>query len=109
MFNPQQLLGQFKKMQEEMQQKMDTLRVEGTAGGGMVTVQASGTKRILKVTIEPQLVKDNDLEMLQDLIQAAINDALRKVDEALKQQLGGMAGALGAGLPGGFKIPGLFE
>ena len=63
MFNPQQLLGQFKKMQEEMQQKMDTLRVEGTAGGGMVTVQASGTKRILKVTIEPQLVKDNDLEL----------------------------------------------
>jgi DNA-binding YbaB/EbfC family protein len=108
-FNPQQLLGQFKKMQEEMQQKMETLRVEGSAGGGMVTVQASGTKHILKVSIEPQVIRDDDIEMLQDLIQAATNDALRKVDEALKQQLGGMAGALGAGLPGGLKIPGLFE
>lgn len=109
MFNPQQLLGQFKKMQEEMMQKMESLRVEGSAGGGMVTVQASGTKRILKVSIEPQVLKDNDLEMLQDLIQAATNDALRKVDEALKQQLGGMAGALSGGLPAGLKIPGLFE
>lgn len=109
MFNPQQMLGQFKKIQEEMQQKMDALRVEGSAGGGMVKVQASGTKRILKISIEPQLVKDNDMEMLQDLVQAAVNDALRKVDEALKEQLGGMAGALAGGLPGGLKIPGLFD
>lgn len=107
MFNPQQLLGQFKKMQEEMQQKMEALRVQGTAGGGMVRVDVTGTKRVLKVTIEPQVVKDNDLEMLQDLIQAATNDALRKVDDTLKEQLGGMAGALAGGLPGGLKIPGL--
>ena len=106
MFNPQQLLGQFKKMQEEMQQKMEALRVQGSAGGGMVKVDVTGTKRVLKVTIEPQVVKDNDLEMLQDLIQAAANDALRKVDETLKEQLGGMAGALAGGLPGGLKIPG---
>lgn len=109
MFNPQQLLGQFKKMQEEMQQKMDSLRVQGTAGGGMVKVDVSGAKRVLKVAIEPQLLKDNDLEMLQDLIQAATNDALRKVDESLKDQLGGMAGALAGAMPAGMKIPGLFE
>src|SRR5688572_21362754 len=102
------MLGQLKKMQEEMQQKMETLRVQGSAGGGMVTVKANGSKRVLKVTIDPQLVRENDLEMLQDLIQAAVNDALRKVDDDLKQQLGGLAGGLG-GLPGGLKIPGLFE
>ena len=106
MFNPQQLLGQFKKMQEEVQQKMEALRVQGSAGGGMVKVDVTGTKRVLKVTIEPQVVKDNDLEMLQDLIQGATNDALRKVDDTLKEQLGGMAGALAGGLPGGLKIPG---
>ena len=104
MFNPQQLLGQFKKMQEEMQQKMESLRVQGTAGGGMVKVDVSGMKRVLKVSIEPQVIKDNDIEMLQDLVQAATNDALRKVDDTLKEQLGGMAGMLG-----GLKIPGLFE
>lgn len=108
MFNPQEMLGQFKKMQEEMQQKMEALRVQGTAGGGMVKVDVTGMKRVLKVSIEPQVIKDNDLEMLQDLIQAATNDALRKVDDALKQQLGGMTGALSGGLPG-LKIPGLFE
>ena len=109
MFNPQQLLGQFKKMQEEMQQKMEALRVQGTAGGGMVKVDVTGTKRVLKVTIEPQLAKENDLEMLQDLIQAATNDALRKVDDTVKDQLGGMAGALAGAMPAGLKIPGLFE
>jgi nucleoid-associated protein EbfC len=108
-FNPQQLLGQFKKMQEEMQQKMEALRVQGTAGGGMVKVDVTGTKRVLKVTIEPQLAKENDLEMLQDLIQAATNDALRKVDDTVKDQLGGMAGALAGAMPAGLKIPGLFE
>ncbi len=109
MFNPQQMLGQLKKMQEDMQQKMETLRAQGSAGGGMVLVDVNGSKRVLKVTIDPQVAKDNDLEMLQDLIQAAVNDALRKVDDALKQQLGGLAGALSGSLPGGLKIPGLFE
>lgn len=108
MFNPQQMLGQLKKMQDEIQQKMETLRVQGAAGGGMVTVEVTGTKKVVRVVIDPQVVKDNDLEMLQDLVQAAVNDALRKVDAALAEKLGGIASGLAGGLPGGLKIPGLF-
>ena len=108
MLNPQQMLGQLKRMQEEIQQKMETLRVQGSAGGGMVTVEVTGTKKVVRVVIDPQVVKDNDLEMMQDLIQAAVNDGLRKVDDALAEKLGGIASGLAGGLPGGLKIPGLF-
>jgi len=102
------MLGQLKRMQEEIQQKMETLRVQGSAGGGMVTVEVTGTKKVVRVVIDPQVVKDNDLEMMQDLIQAAVNDGLRKVDDALAEKLGGIASGLAGGLPGGLKIPGLF-
>ena len=100
----QQMMSQMKKMQEEMLQKMETIRVEASSGGGMVTVQMNGNKKLLKVKIDPEALKDSDVEMLQDLVQAAVNEGLRKVDDSLKEMLGGLAG----GLAGGLKIPGLF-
>jgi len=106
--NLQEMMGQMKKMQEQMQQQLETLRVEGSSGGGMVTVQMNGNKKLLKVKIEPQVMKDGDIEMLQDLVQAAVNDAIRKVDEAMKDVLGGLMGGFPGGLLGGMKIPGLF-
>ena len=101
MRNLQDMMAQMKKMQEQLQQRMDTLRVEASSGGGMVTVQMNGNKKVLNVKIDPQALKDGDVEMLQDLVQAAVNEALRKVDDSLKDVLGGF-------LPGGLKIPGLF-
>ena len=98
--NIQAMMQQAKQMQEKMQQQMAELRVEATAGGGMVTVTMSGTKQLLSLTIDPEVVSKEDVEMLQDLIVAAINDAARKVDEQLGQQMSGMMG--------GLKIPGLF-
>ena len=100
MRNLQEMMSQMKKVQEELQQKMDTLRVEASAGGGVVTVQMNGNKKVLSIRIDPQAVKDGDVEMLQDLVQAAVNEGLRKVDDSLKGMLGGLAG--------GLKIPGLF-
>ena len=104
MRNLQQMMSQMKKMQEEVQQRMETLRVEASSGGGMVTVQMNGNKKILRVKIDPEALKDGDVEMLQDLVQAAVNEGLRKVDDTLKEMLGGLMG----GLPGGLNIPGLF-
>ncbi len=95
-----QMMKQAQQMQERLQKQMAELRVEATAGGGMVTVEMSGGKQLLSLKIDPEVVSKDDVEMLQDLILAAINDAHRKVDEALQQQLGGMMG--------GMKIPGMF-
>jgi DNA-binding YbaB/EbfC family protein len=98
--NIQAMMQQAKQMQEKMQKQMAELRVDATAGGGMVTVTMSGTKQLLSLKIDPEVVSKEDVEMLQDLIVAAINDAARKVDEQLGQQMSGMMG--------GLKIPGLF-
>src|SRR3970040_651460 len=78
--NLQEMMSQMKKMQEQVQQQLETLRVEASSGGGMVTVQMNGNKKLLKVKIDPQALKDGDVEMLQDLVQAAVNEGLRKVD-----------------------------
>ena len=86
-------------MQERLQKQMADMRVEATAGGGMVTVTVNGTKQLQSIRIDPEVVSRDDVEMLQDLIVAAINDAGRKVDEQLGQQM--------SGLMGGLKIPGL--
>lgn len=94
------LMKQAQQMQEQMQQKLAGLKVEGTAGGGMVTVEMGGSKELLALRIEKEAVDPEDVEMLQDLIMAAINEASRKVDAELQSQMGGMAG--------GMKIPGLF-
>ena len=105
MRNLQQMMQQMKKMQEDLQQQMETMRIEASSGGGMVTVRMNGAKQILSVKIDPEAFRSGDAEMLQDLVQAAFNQALRQVDQALSEKLGGLAGGL---LPGGLKIPGLF-
>ena len=105
MRNLQQMMQQMKKMQEDLQQQMEAMRVEASSGGGMVTVRMNGSKQVLSVKIDPEAFRSGDAEMLQDLVQAAFNQALRQVDQALSEKLGGLAGGL---LPGGLKIPGLF-
>ena len=97
--NIQAMMQQAKEMQERLQKQMADLRVEATAGGGMVTVVLNGTKQLQSLRIDPEVVSKEDVEMLQDLIVAAVNDAGRKVDEQLSQSMGG--------LMGGLKIPGL--
>ncbi len=98
--NIQQMMKQAQQMQERLQKQMAELRVEATSGGGMVTVMMNGTKQIQKLTIDPEVVSKEDVEMLQDLIVAAVSDAHRKVDEEMSRMVGGMMG--------GMKIPGLF-
>jgi len=88
--NIQQMMKQAQQMQERMSKEMDELRVEASAGGGVVTVQMKGNHEILALKVDPEAVKDGDVEMLQDMIIAAINEANRKVDEAMKGKLGGM-------------------
>ena len=95
--NIQQMMKQAQEMQERLQKQMAELRVEGNAGGGMVTVVANGAKQILSLKIDPEVVSKDDVEMLQDLIVAAINDAQHKVDDAMGQMMGGM-------LPPGMKL-----
>ncbi|MGD0840828.1 MAG: YbaB/EbfC family nucleoid-associated protein [Candidatus Acidiferrales bacterium] len=102
----QQMLTQFRQMQETLQKQVETVNVEASAGGGMVSVKMNGQKQITEVRIEPEIFKSKDQEMLQDLIRAAVNEAARRVDEELASQMKSMAG----GIPGiaGLKIPGLF-
>jgi len=97
--NIQQMMKQAQQMQERLQQQMAEMRVEATAGGGMVTVVVNGNKQIQSLKIDPEVVSKEDVEMLQDLILAAINDANRKADEQMSKQMSGMMG--------GMKIPGL--
>ena len=92
--NIQQMMKQAQQMQERLQKQMAELRVEATAGGGMVTVVVNGTKQLQSIKIDPEVVSKDDVEMLQDLILAAVNDAHRKVDEALANQMQGMMGGL---------------
>jgi len=92
----QALVQQAQQLQEKLQQTV----IEASAGGGSVTVKMNGAKKLLAVTIDPEMVKSGDLEMLQDLVVAAVNEGSRKVDETLQSNLGGMLGGmLGGGLP----------
>jgi nucleoid-associated protein EbfC len=97
--NMQNMMKQAQQMQERLKKQMAELRVEATAGGGMVTVVVNGAKQLLSLKIDPEVVSKEDVEMLQDLILAAVNDAQRKADEQLAQTMGGMMG--------GLQIPGL--
>lgn len=97
--NMQAMMQQAQKMQEKLQQEIAAIRVDGTAGGGMVTIKMDGQKNVLAVKIDPEVA--GDVEMLQDLVLAASNDAAKKVDEESQKKMGGMLG--GMGLP-----PGLF-
>ncbi len=96
--NIKQLMKQAQQMQDQMQQRLATVKVEGSAGGGMVKAEMSGSKELLSITIDKEAVDPNDIEMLQDLVKAAVNEASRKVDEETQSQLGGM-------LPPGMKMP----
>ena len=96
--NLQKLMREAQKMQERMQDEMEQLRVEAASGGGTVSVQMDGKKRLLSIKIDPQAVDPDDVEMLQDLIVAAVNEAARKVDEALAGQVSGMSSDLLGGL-----------
>jgi nucleoid-associated protein EbfC len=89
-FNMQAMMKQAQQMQERMQKEMEELRVDASAGGGVVTVQMKGDHEILALKIDPEAVKDGDVEMLQDMIVAAINEGNRKVNEAVKGKIGGM-------------------
>ena len=84
------MMKQAQKMQEQLQKDMEELRVEATSGGGMVTVVINGAKQLISLTIDPEVVSKDDVEMLQDLILAAVNDAHRKADDQLKKKVGGM-------------------
>ena len=88
--NIQQMMKQAQQMQARLKEQMDALSVEATAGGGAVAVTVNGQKQLLSLTIDPEVVSKDDVEMLQDLIVAAINDAHRKVDDAMREHMGGM-------------------
>lgn len=94
------MLTSAQKQAEELQQKMQQTIVDGSAGGGTVTVRMNGQKHVLSIKIDPEALQDGDLEMLQDLVVAAMNEAGRKVDDAMKSTMGGMLS--------GMNIPGLF-
>jgi hypothetical protein len=95
--NLQEMMKQAQKMQEEMAREMEALRVDSTAGGGIVKVEMNGNKEVISIKIDPEAA--GDVEMLQDLIIAAVNECGRKVDESMQNKLGGALG--------GLKIPGL--
>ena len=102
----QQMLSRLRQVQEDLQQQVNSVAVEASAGGGMVTVKMNGQKQVVHVRIEKDVFASKDQEMLQDLLRAAINEAGRRVDEELANQMKSLAG----GMPGmvGMKIPGLF-
>jgi len=102
----QQMLSRLRQVQEDLQRQVNAVAVEASAGGGMVSVRMNGQKQVLDVKIEPDVFASKDQEMLQDLFRAAVNEASRRVDEELANQMKSLAG----GLPGlaGLKIPGFF-
>jgi nucleoid-associated protein EbfC len=93
-------MKQIQETQERLQKEIAALEIDATAGGGMVRVVMDGQKNLRSLKLDPEVVSKDDLEMLQDLLIAAVNEASRKVDEAIKEKVGN--------LTGGLKIPGLF-
>jgi DNA-binding YbaB/EbfC family protein len=104
--NISQMMGMAQDMAKRMEEEMDALTVEGNAGGGMVTVTMDGHKRLKTLRIAPEVVDPADIEMLQDLVLAAVNDARAQIEEKLKSSLGGMAGGI-PGAAGGFPFGGI--
>ena len=97
--DPRKLMKQLQQTQERVQQEIAALKIEATSGGGMVRVEMDGQKNLLSLKIDPEAVNKDDVEMLQDLITAAVNEAARKTDAAVQEKIGSLAG--------GMKIPGL--
>jgi nucleoid-associated protein EbfC len=102
----QQMLSKFRQLQDDLQRQVNSVNVEASAGGGMVNVKMNGQKQIVEIRIEPEIFAGKDQEMLQDLVRAAVNEASRRVDDELANQMKNLAGSV----PGmsGLKIPGLF-
>jgi DNA-binding YbaB/EbfC family protein len=94
-FNLQEIMSQAKQQAEMLQKKMEQTVIEASAGGGTVMVKMDGRKQVLGIVIDPEAVKAGDVEMLQDLVMAAVNEAGRKIDREMKSSLGGMLGGLG--------------
>ena len=94
----QQMLKQVQQFQEQLQKQLDDLVVESSTGGGMVTVKMNGQKHLVSVHIDPEVYKSGDIEMLQDLLLAAVNESARKVDEQVASLMGSLTGGLN--LPG---------
>jgi len=103
----QQMLSRMRQVQEDLQRQVNSVAVEASAGGGMVTVKMNGQKQVLEVRIEPEVFAGKDQEMLQDLVRAAVNEASRRVDDELADQMKSLAGGI-PGMAGMMKIPGLF-
>lgn len=99
MFDIQKMVKAAKEMQETLEKEMNSMRMEGSSGGGVVTVMMDGRKNVISIMIDPEVVDRNEIDMLQDLVVAALNDAAKKVDETLAQKLGPAAS--------GLKIPGM--
>ena len=100
MVNLNKMMQEAKKMQDQLVKELEELEIEATAGGGMVTIKMNGHKKVLSISISKEVINPDDPEMLQDLILAALNEAIRKVEEEMHNRVGGLAGGLG--------IPGLF-
>jgi DNA-binding YbaB/EbfC family protein len=102
----QQMLSRLRQVQEDLQRQVNSVTVEASAGGGMVAVKMNGQKQVVDVHIEPEVFAGKDQEMLQDLVRAAVNEASRRVDEELANQMKNLSGSI----PGlaNMKIPGLF-
>lgn len=98
--NIQKLMQQAQQMQAKLQKEMQEMVVEATVGGGMVKVRMSGAKQLVGVEIDPEVLDPEDPAMVQDLVLAAVNEAGRRVDEALQSKMGGVAGGLAGGLGG---------
>ena len=102
--------GMLQKMQkdmEKMQERLETMTIEGSAGGGMVNVTVTGKQKLTQIKIDPEVVDKDDVEMLEDLITAAVNQGLDKSREMANDEMQKIAGGLLGGLPPGMKIPGL--
>src|SRR5271154_2819705 len=96
-FNLQELMSKAKAQYDTLQKKMQDTVVEATSGGGTVTAKMDGRKQLLSLRIDPEALKSADVEMLQDLVLAAVNEAARKIDGAMQSSVGGMLGSLGVG------------
>lgn len=103
--NVQKLMRQAQQMQERLQKELEETSVEASVGGGMVAVTMNGHKTLTAVAIDPEVLDPEEASMLEDLVLAAVNEASRRVDEAVQEKVGGLTGALGGMMPGG--LPGL--
>jgi DNA-binding YbaB/EbfC family protein len=96
----QSLMKQAQQMQEQLEAEMNQMRFHASSGGGVVEVEMDGKKNLLSVKIDPEAVDPEDVDILQDMIVAAVNEASKQVDDKLASQVGGLAGGLAGGLLG---------